>query len=168
LSKDDDWPGPRAAPATIEGGDLVLRGEYVRTRTSYSAPVTIEFDTLFENPVSDGCLYVLFVPENSPPDLHPANATIFVMGNGNPGHLLVEQHAGSVRDYAKPWEKPFELLPNHVYHVRIEVLASALGVEVGGKTFDLTDVRVPYKRFYIQLRGWHPPTHWIVRNFVVR
>jgi len=168
LPKDDDWQGSKTAPATVQGTDLVLRGEYVRTRATYDAPVTVEFDILFENAVSDGCLYVMFVPENSPKDEHPATVTEFVMGYGKPGQLLVARHVDSVRDYTKLWEQSVELVPNHQYHVLLNVRPGALGGQVDGKAFDLSNVSLPYKRFYIQLRGWHPPTQWRVRNFVVR
>ena len=61
--KDNDWSGsPREVPV-IEGEDLVLRGKEVRTRDTYSAPITVEFDAMLEQRVAaDGALTCEFVP----------------------------------------------------------------------------------------------------------
>ena len=60
-------PHPDASPSpTIENGQLTLSGDAVRSRSDYSAPLTIECELQSEATSAKGAFYINLVPQNVP------------------------------------------------------------------------------------------------------
>ncbi len=175
FPKDSDWPGPKGTPATLTSNALVLQGQDVRTKSVYSAPLTVECNVELEvRATSDGSFAIKFIPSGEPADSDPRQIVAFRMIYRNPGAysgkdgLVIERRSGSLRG-DMPWgEEPFDLKAAISYHVTLEVLADRLRVTINKQTYEAIGVTVPYKKFCVQLSSWQPLDAWLVRNFVVR
>jgi len=174
FSGDSDWLGPKGSPARIVGGDLILQGQRVRTDTPYEAPVVIECTVELEDRLApDGFFGLEFVPIGSPRDTGPANfrrfRIIYRNAAAKSGHDALDMYAGDAASGQKIlWgEEPFTVEARKPYAVRFEVLADQMRITINGTAYDLKDVKIPYKQFYIQLVGWQPTDRWHVRNFSI-
>ena len=160
-----DWPGPRGEPATIDSGEVVLRGRPVRTKQTYSGPLNFECELTLERlRGNDGAVWVSFVPEGSNPDTDPPPETVTVelgyqQRNGSGGHLRVR---------GQQLKQLFEFEAGKSYRLGIEVLPNAMRVTLNDQVFEAEGVTLPFKTFHIQLQGWQPVNVWHVRNFTVR
>lgn len=169
-----DWGGPKGEPATMSGGDLILRGQRVRTTRSYFAPLTVDCQVELEGRrASDGSFDVEFVPVGSPLNISSANGRVFRMIYRNPGAysgkdalVFVARDAGSP-DKTVWGEQAFIVRARKPYAIRIEISTTQVHLVIDGQAYDLKGVRIPYGRFYVQLGGWQPTNRWHVRDFSI-
>jgi len=175
-----DWPGPKGEPATWEDGELLLTGQPVRSRRSYSAPVTVSWETVLEKRYThDGALTIMFEPEGLPLDQQGEQVVAFSMGYGHGGmddgtaHLGVWQQMALRENFhpigKKLWgEEPFSFVAGQPYRVTLEIKVDGMRASVNGREYQMSGVNLPYRRFHIAIEGWQPTNRWHVRNFVVR
>jgi hypothetical protein len=161
--------------ASLAGGDLVLQGHPVRTHKAYSAPLTIDCEVELEARVaSDGFFGVGFVALGEPPDNGHIHLRWLQMACRGPeaedsrdGFSFLGRD-GILKDKLLWGEEPFPIKSGKVYSIRLEVTEDQVRIIIDGRTYDLKDVKIPYKEFYIYLLSWQPTNRWHVRNFVVR
>ncbi len=169
--KDDNWPGsPRQTPV-IEGEDLVLRGKEIRTEQSYSPPVTVEFDAMLEQRVSnDGALACVFVPTTQAVD-RDTERGVYVLF-----HYDSDGDAVSVQERLQRWpthkrkdwsRTPLSIKPGTWHHMHYEVLKDSMHIMVDDQIYPSGGAVVSYAPFYIYLFGWQPTNRWHVRNFSI-
>jgi hypothetical protein len=169
--KDDDWSGaPRQAPV-IQGEDLVLRGQNIRTQHSYSAPITVEFDAMLEDRVADnGALTCEFVPATQAVDREPEHHVQVSLLYDQQGDAISVQERFQrwpTQKY-KSWSRsPLSIKPGSWHHMRYEVTRDGLDIAVDGQAYGSGGAVVPYNAFYIYLLGWQPTNRWHVRNFSI-
>lgn len=169
--KDDDWSGaPRLAPV-VQGEDLILRGQNVRTRDSYVVPVTVEFDAMLEARVaSDGALTCEFVPATQPADREPERHVELLFHYDERGDALSVQERFQrwPTQKFKTWSRsPLSMKPGSWHHMKYEVTKDALRITVDGQGYSSGGAVVPYDAFYIYLLSWQPTNRWRVRDFSV-
>lgn len=170
--KDNDWSGsPREVPV-IEGEDLVLRGKEVRTRHTYSAPITVEFDAMLEQRVAtDGALTCEFVPTTQAVDQDLERGVIVRFHYDDKGDALsvYERFQRRPTPQGKNWSRTsLSIKPGSWHHMKYEVLKDGLHIWIDDHAYDAGGATVSYDRFYIYVSGWQPTDRWHVRNFVVR
>jgi hypothetical protein len=167
--KDDDWHGsPRQAPL-IEGEDVVLRGQDIRTQHSYSAPVTVEFDAMLESRVADdGALTCEFVPSTQAVDREPERHVQVLLQYDQHGEAVSVQERFQrwpTQKY-KTWSRaPLSIKPGSWHHMKYEVMKGGLNITVDGQAYGSGGAVVPHKAFYVYLLSWQPTSRWHVRNF---
>jgi len=169
--KDNDWSGPPRQMPVIEGDDLVLRGQEVRTQRTYSAPVTVEFDVMLEERLAnDGYLTCLFVPATQAVDRDLERGLMLQFRYDRSGDWMsvyeLFQHRPIYQ--GKDWSNsPLTIKPGSWHHLKYEAEKDGLRITVDGQPYNSGGVVVPYDTFYIELSGWQPTNRWHVRNFSV-
>jgi hypothetical protein len=169
--KNDDWRGtPRQAPL-IEGEDVVLRGQNIRTQRSYSAPITVEFDAMLESRVADdGALMCELVPSTQALDKEPERnlRVLFQYDQQGDAISVQERFQRWPTPNYKIWSRsPLSINTGNWHHMKYEVTNGGLNISVDGRTYDSDGAGVPYKVFYVSLLGWQPTNRWHVRNFSI-
>jgi hypothetical protein len=169
FPKDSNWPGPKGKRAELERGDIVLRGQPVRTRQVFTVPTICQYEqVLTGQKASDGCLWFSIVPEEAPADMDPpATAVTVALGyqkpDGSGGHVSINHDKRSDRLS----RQAFSFKEDRVYIVRIDVLANSVRVTVDGSVYESNNLALP-GRFYIRMCGWQPGNTWRVRNITIR
>jgi hypothetical protein len=176
---DSDWPGARGMPAEWENGELILTGQPVRSRRSFTAPVRISCEVeLDQRSAHDGGMTFMFEPEGVPLDHQGEQKVAFAMNYGHngaddgTGHLVVWQLL-ALRENFHPvgktlWgEEPFALKAGKRYRVELEITADGMRAAIDGKAYRLDGAGVPYRRFRLSLEGWQPTNRWHIHNFTV-
>jgi hypothetical protein len=165
-----EWAGLRGEPAKVKADEIVLEGQPVLTRQSFSAPVSIEFDAALELAVSDdGCLWIVFDPDGAvgDPNVPPKNVAIQLgyqnKGEGG-GMFTIADMNGAPVDLE---ENPFTFEAGKARHLEIEVTGEGIKATLDGKAYE-SKIVMPFKNFHIELLGWQPMNTWRVRDFVVR
>jgi hypothetical protein len=159
-------PHPDASPSpTLENGQLTLSGDAVRSRSTYSAPLTIECELQSEATSAKGAFYINLVPQNVPATelaqdyfgikLSDDKTTLEIWeSQGNqPAHLL--------KSTAIPVQSPVH------YKLVVEVQRGNFSVDANGVTLSVKQ-GVPFDTFQVELRTFPPPSLWHVINFVIR
>jgi hypothetical protein len=175
-----DWPGPKGEPAKWIDGELLLTGQPVRSRRSFSAPVTVSWETVLEKRYThDGALNVMFEPEGLPLDRQGEQVVAFSMGYGHNGtddgtaHLAVWQQMALRENFhpigKKLWgEEQITFVAGELYRVTLEIEADGMRATVNGREYQMSGVNLPYRRFHIAIEGWQPTNRWHLHNFAVR
>jgi hypothetical protein len=171
-AKDCDWAGPKGGPVAIEGGDLVLPGWYLRTRSVYSKPVTIEMDIKLEDrKANDGCVWIDLWPVGLPSDVEPARFFSVSVGyaeDGTWGVTVAERlQRWPLKELTVLKRQPIQSSIGKWHHLELDCLGDSTRIALDEATYELKSP-APYDRFQITLRGWQPTNRWHVRNFVVR
>ena len=174
FARDSDWPAWNGLAASLEGGDLILQGHSVRTHEAYSSPLTIECVVELEGRVgNDGLFGVGFVPTGQPGDTGPVNHRFLQIAYRGAGvsdgrdSLAFLARDNNVRDTILWGEEPFVVQARKPYAIRVEVTEDQVRVVIDDHAYDLKGVKIPYKRFYIQLYSWQPTNRWHVRKFSI-
>ena len=167
--KDDDWRGPPRQAPLIEGEDVVLRGQDIRTQHSYSAPVTVEFDAMLEGRVAaDGALTCEFVPSTQAVDREPERHVqiLFEFDQRGDAISVQERFQRWPTQQYKTWSRsPLSIKPGSWHHMKYEVMRGGLNITVDGQSYGSGGAVVPYKAFYVYLLSRQPTCQWHVRNF---
>ena len=172
FPRNSNWTGPQGSTATIEGADLVLQGQMVRTHQTYTKPLVVECQVEVESrAASDGYFAIEFLPEDAPRDVTPTHFRSFQIIYRNPGAysgrdgLAVFGRDDSSGNKMLWGEEPFSVVAGQPCSIRLEISADHVRAVVNGKTYDLKAVQIPYDRFYIQLEAWQPLNRWHVKQF---
>jgi len=166
-----DWPGPRGELAKVNADEIVIRGQPVWTKQTYSAPLTFECEFTVDQPPTDlEYAAITLIPEGADKRLNPPIGSLDVLlqyeGTSHAGgHLYIQRRGRDVISLAKT---PFALRAGQPYHLRVEVLVDALRVTLNGQTYDAAGITLPFKTFHIQLDGWKPDKVWRARTISVR
>lgn len=170
FPKGCDWPGPRGEPATIDGGEIILRGQPVCTAETYGVPVGFECEVTLDQLVSaDGCLWIIFVPDGPDAEMSvpPQNVAIqfgyHQAGEGG-GMFTVASRGAVPDDFGKG---PFTFLPAKTSHLEINLKADGIVARLNGQAFE-SKLTLPFKSFHIELMGWQPVNTWRIRDFVIQ
>lgn len=169
FPKGSDWPSWRGTPATVDAGEIVLRGQPVCTVQSYSAPLSFECNATLDQLVSDdGCIWVDLIPDgpDAEPNMPPGNVAIQLgyHQRGPGGGMFTIANMGNPPENLGP--EPFGMQAGKPYHIEIEVLADTIRATLNGQVFE-SKLTLPFKTFHIELMGWQPGNTWRVRDFVV-
>ena len=173
FPRDSDWPGPRGKPATVDDGEIVIQGQPVCAKQTYSAPLSFECEFTVDQPLTHGeFAAITFIPEGTDIGVYwpvgAVNVVLLYEGAGNDGgHLDITQW-GRRPDLVSLTKEPFALQAGKPYHLRVEVLSDALRVTLNGQVYKAEGVTLPFKAFHIRLYGWKPDKVWHVRNVTVR
>jgi len=167
--KDDEWRGSPRQPPVIEGEDVVLGGQDIRTERIYSAPVTIEFDAMLEERVAgDGSLGCAFVPLTQAVDREPERNVqiLFQYGQGGDDISVQERFEWRPIQKTKTWSRTaLSIEPSKWHHMVYKVVKGGLNITVDGQSRGTGGAVVSYKAFYVYLVSWPPTCRWHVRNF---
>jgi hypothetical protein len=168
---DSDWPGPRGEPATVDTGEIVIRGQPVCTKQAYSAPLTFECEFTVDQPLTHlEYAAITFTPEGADPCSDPPVGSLDVLlqyegAGGDGGHLYIQRRGRGVVSLTK---EPFVLQAGKPYQLRVEVLSDVLRITLNGQAYEAEGITLPFKAFHIRLYGWKPDKVWHVRNVTVR
>ena len=171
FPRNSDWPGPRGEPAIVDAGEIIIRGQPVRTKQTYSAPLTFECEFTVDQPLTHlENAIITFIPEGADPSLGPPVGSLHVIlqyeeANSDGGHLYIQRLGGDIISLTK---QPFALRAGTPYQLRVAVLSDALRVTLNGQVYEAEGVTLPFKAFHILLEGWKPDKVWHVRNISVR
>jgi hypothetical protein len=169
--RDTDWPGSRGAPAKIEGDIIELRGQAVRTKQTFTAPIAMEGEFSADDPLQHlERAMIRLIPEGTAPDIYGPAGTVAIIlqyeTTGQPGgRLYVQLGRQPARRLTR---EPFAMPAGKPQHLRVEVLADSVRVTLNGGAAEAVSVTLPDKPFHVQLCGWVPDRVWRVRNFTVR
>jgi hypothetical protein len=169
FPKNSDWPGPKGKRAQLDHGELILRGQPVRTRQVFTAPTSLQYEQVLNAPLAnDGCLSVTFMPEDAPGDMNPPANTVTVQigyqkPDGSGAHVTVYQGRRSERLS----RQPFVYKAAKVYTVRIDAQRDSIRVSIDGTPYSTSKFELPAK-FYILVSPWQPDNTWHVRNILIR
>jgi hypothetical protein len=170
-----DWPGAKGYSAELGNGTFLLRGQSIRSRGSFSGPVTISLDTVLEDRIgTDGYVSIELLPDGlSAAEQSPQVFGFYMVyrNNANDG-LTIYQRLGLTEDFHPVsrlvWgEQPFGISAGRPYHIELHVGNSSWTVSINGKQFEILDIAIPYKNYQIQINGWQPTVRWHVRNLSV-
>jgi hypothetical protein len=169
--KDDDWSGaPRQTPL-IQGDSLILRGKEIRTESSYSPPVTVEFDAMLEERVAnDGAVACVFVPTTQAVDRDTERGVYVSFQYNSEGDALAvhERFQRWPTHKGKNWSRtPLSIKSDGWHHLKYQVTKEDLLITVDGQACSSGGAVVPYDSFYVYLFGWQPANRWHVRNFSI-
>ena len=174
FPKNSDWPGLKGLTATLGANDFILRGQPIRSRCSFTVPLTISCDiVLEERRGNDGSIGFAFQPEGVPLDEESAQIVGVRMIYRNPGAYsgkdeLVAERRISMQEGKTIWGgEPFPVAAGQTYHVTLDVLADKMRLTIGDRTYSMPGVVVPYPKFQITVHGWKPENRWHVRNLTV-
>jgi hypothetical protein len=169
FPKGSDWPGARGGPATVNADEMVLQGQPVCTKQSFSAPLSFECDATLDKLVSDdGCLWIDLVPDgpDAEQNVPPQNVAIQLgyhhRGDGG-GMLTIASMGAAPVDMGKD---AFELVAGKAYHLQIDVEADTIRATLDGQVFE-SKTTLPFKSFHIEVMGWQPTNTWHIRDFIV-
>jgi hypothetical protein len=171
FATDSDWPGPKGERAKFENDDILLAGQPVRSRNTFTVPTTVECDVTFEDrDTPDAGFFIRFVQPDQPKDLDPTRGVDVTFGHdGGRAQLLVVALEGfSHGDVV--WKKPISALKTgERYHLRVHAHADGLRIELNDTVYEVNDqrARVPDGKFQIQLSSWRPGMQWRVKDFAV-
>jgi len=170
FPRDCDWPGSRGEPATVTADEIVIRGQPVCSKQTYSAPLTFECELTVDQPLThlENAVITLF-PEGADPSLDPPVGSLDVLlqyegAGGRGGHLYFRQRGCDVVSLTK---KPFVLQAGKPYQLKVEVLSDSLHVTLNGQEYEAEGVTLPFKSFHIRLEGWKPDKVWHLRNIAI-
>ncbi len=170
FPKDSDWPGPKGERARIGDEEVVLLGQPVRTRGTFTSPVTVECELVLEGlDTNDGAVWLAFVPEDSPGHLDPRGAVTVALGyqqrDGSGGQLTLEPPD---RRQVRLTTEKFNIQPGHPYRLRIELQPRGVKVVLDDGEFESADISAPAGRFYLRVMGWQPGNRWHLRKVSLR
>ncbi len=169
--KDGNGPGPSRQAPLVEGEDVVLRGQVIRTQQLYSAPLTIGFDAMLEQRVEgDGALSCTFVPSTQAVDQEPDRymEVLFGYSQGGDAISIRERIARPPAQRTKTWSNsPLSIKPGSWHHIEYGVVKGGLNVTVDGQSYGSGGAVVPYQAFYVYLGSWLPACRWHVRNLSI-
>ena len=159
-------PHPDASPSpTIENGQLVLSGCAVRSRSVYSAPLTIECELQSEAPSAKGDFYINLVPQNVPAKELAQDCFGIKLSDDQTTLEIWESHGNQPAHLIKSTAIPVESKGH--YKLVVEVQRGNFSVDANGVTISVKQA-VPYERFQVELRTFPPNSLWHVINFTIR
>jgi hypothetical protein len=168
---DCPWAGVRGVPAVFNKGDLILPGWYLRTKSSYSLPLTIECNVMLEQQnADDGCIWIDLFPVGQPANLEPTQFLSFSFGYGygSSKMAIVQRYQRYPLQERKHWEHEMpKFEAGRLYRLRLQYLPDRMRINIDGQSYDLPSLTVPYGTFQVTLRGWQPTNRWHVRNFSI-
>ena len=165
------WRGAESVGAPLlERDEVVLRGQDVRTRTAYSAPLTVEVEAQLEKREGDaGFFACMFVPTGQSTNAEPKESMAVMLQYSHAGDSVVGmlrsaklQHDETIfsQRFAHPAGQP--------YRLSIGVTKAGLHIKLGGQLYEVPGAKVPYNKFHIVISAAPPADRWHVRDFVVR
>jgi len=173
FPQDTDWPGSRGEPAVIDEGAITLRGRPVRTKQTYSAPLTVECEFTVDRPLRHlEHAKITIISEGTDPGIHGPDGVVNLVlqqegAVGNGGHLYL-QRPGREPALVSLTNEPFAIRAGKPNQIRVEILADTFRVMLNDQACEPVKVVLPFQRFHIQLSGWLPDTVWHARKISVR
>ena len=160
---------PAAAPL-IDKSDVVLRGQDMRTRRTYSGPLTVEFEAQPEKPGAVvGMFSCLFIPANRTEDAEPEEFVAVMLQRSVTGEaLVVMRRSGKPHHDETILGQPVTHQAGKPYPEKVEVTKDKLSVTLDGKTFVVPDAKVPYDKFRFGFSVVPVSDKWRIRNFAIR
>ncbi len=159
-----------AAAPLMDKGDLVLRGQDLRTRTTYSVPVTVEFETqLNEREAGAGIFACAFVPANQPADAEPDQYVGVMLQYSSSGEMLVVmQRSGKPHHDEAILGQPITHPTGQPYRLKIEATKDALRITLNGQAYLVPAAKIPYDKFHIEFSVVPVTDSWRIHNFAIR
>ncbi len=169
---DSDWPAPRGEAAQVKDGEVLLRGQPVRSRDTFAVPCRIEFEFVCEEARSnDGAIGVQLLSPGQPLDQSVRECVQLWLGyhspGGRDGFVMFQRFAASVRSETIWGEEPLRFETNSPTRLRLDLWPDKTVLTLGDQTIEASSVKLPYETFQIQLQGWQPTNHWRVKNLRV-
>lgn len=158
-----------AAPL-IDKGDVVLRGQDLRTRTTYSVPVTVEFETQPEKHQTDGGIFsCAFVPVDQPADAEPEQYVAVMLQYSSSGEtLVVMRRSGKPHHDEAILGQPITHPAGQPYRLKIEATKDGLRITLNGQEYQVPAARVSYNKFHVEFSVVPVTDSWRIHNFAIR
>jgi hypothetical protein len=172
FPSDSNWPGPRGQLATITGDSVVLDGQPARSTQVYTAPATINCDTVWEaGSTTDGGVQLYLIPTGVSTNVGSfPDSVFFELGyddNGQGTIDIVQRHGPSPDTIL--WSADFPVVAGATNHVTLGVATNGqVSLSVNGQPYSLpSTAAITFSQFQVEVWGWQPNDFWGVLNATV-
>jgi hypothetical protein len=165
------WRSVEAAVVpVVERGDVLLRGQDVRTQAAYTAPLTVELEAQLERrEATASMLTCRFVPTNQSAEAAPKEFVAIMLQYSPTGDVLVVMRRSDPSDSGETiLGQPVTHHVGQPYRLKIEATKESLRITLNGQLYEVPAAKISYDKFHIELSGVPPANRWRVRKFVIR
>lgn len=162
--------GDAASAPLIEKGDVVLRGQGIRTKRTYSVPLAVEFEAQLDKRDADGGIFACgFVPTGQSTNAEPEQfVAVMLQYSSTNDTLVVMRRSGKPAHAEAILAQPLTHPAGKPYRLRIEAAKDGMRITLSGQSIVVPDAKVPYDKFHIEFSTVPVSDRWRVRIFVVR